>query len=510
MPVLHPLFGSCFTQIWRGLVGFGAAITVLALPPAHAAERIEFFVGPFEPILWVDDLAALAKDGTVTERFRPFANRLSTTQLEELQRFLNWELDADLVTISQFTYWQVGERFLGRMGQVVQTDSFSNGSQALRAALIAAAAEGDSITPLEVMQTFPLETIQLDYGLLQQIIQENRRFFASRAVLMTALRAQGSAEAIALPPPASTVDATALGPYPWKVETLTFQNPLREGDIPFDLYYPAVNTLSARPGESVPVVVISHGVASGRGAFVYVARHLASHGYAVAVPQHDDDNRKYTQFLAGVDRPPNPITLVSRPRDISLTLDTLTTLAQTDRRYAALDLNNVGVLGHSLGGFTVLAAAGAEFNFAQLRQNCALDQRDRPSLNPSLLVQCDMLDLETRAPFQLQDPRIRAVFAINPPTQLFFGAEGLAEVTVPTLFVASMADIVVPAIPEQIEPYQGLHDPRSLPGRGRKRHPLFFPRWQPHLRGHSPTQHPARPRPTAGPTLFKGTQPGLL
>ncbi len=432
------------------------AATVAITPPTQAAERIEFFVGPFEPTLWVDDLAALAKDGTVTARFRPFASRLSPAQLEELRRFLNWELDADLVTISQFTYWQVGERFLDRIGQIVLTDSSTNGSRALRSALIAAAAEGDSITPLEVMQTFPLETIQLDYGLLQQIIQENRRFFAGRAALVENLRAQGQAEAIALPPPSALVEPTAPGPYSWRVERLTFQNPLREGDIPFDLYLPEGQVASSPGATGIPVVVISHGVASGRGAFTYVAKHLASHGYAVVVPQHDDDNLKYVEFLAGVNRPPNPITLVSRPRDISLSLDALATLAQTDRRYALLDLNNVGGLGHSLGGFTVLAAAGAEFNFAQLRQTCSLEARDRPSLNPSLLVQCDLLDLEASAPFQLRDPRIRAVFAINPPTQLFFGAEGLAEVTVPTLFVAAMADIVVPAIPEQIEPYGWL------------------------------------------------------
>jgi predicted dienelactone hydrolase len=424
---------------------------VASSPAALSAERIEFFVGPFEPVIWVEDLEALAEDGTVTERFSGFAERLNEQQLRELRAFLNWSLDVDLITLSQFTYWQVGERFLERAGQVIQTNSRLNGSRALRAALLAAAADGDGITAMEVIREFPLDIIQINFPLMQQVIQENQSFFASRDEILIQLRTVGEAEAAALTIPSDNSAPTQPGPHPWQHESLTFQNPLREGDIPFDLYLP-------QPSQSgtTPIVVFSHGVASGRGAFVYLAQHLASHGYGVIVPQHDDDNQKYFQFLGGVDRPPNPITLVSRPRDISLVLDELERLAETQPDYASLDFGNVGVWGHSLGGFTVLAAAGAELNFDQVEQNCSLEERDRPSLNPSLLVQCDLADLADQAPFQLRDERIRAVFALNPPTSLFFGAEGLAQVEIPTLMVASTADIVVPAIPEQIEPYRWL------------------------------------------------------
>ena len=437
-------------KCWKPALGLGVATVLAIAPAAKSAERLQFWVGPFEPIIWVDDLAAFAKDGTITDRFHIFARHLNDQQLQELSTFLNWQLDVPLTTVSQFTYWQVGERFLDRAGQVVQTDVLQNGSRPLRAALITAAADG-TVTPLEIMQDFPLDTIQLNYGLLQQIIQENRQFFGSREAVMTQLRAIGTTEAADIPIPAQAEDPTTAGPYPWKIETLTFVNPLREGEIPFDLYLPQ-GTSAAK----IPVVVISHGVASSRQAFGYLAQHLASHGYAVVVPQHDDDNQKYTQFLAGVDQPPNPITLVSRPRDISLALDELEKRAVQGSDYARLDLNNVGVFGHSLGGFTVLAAAGATFNFKKLQQNCPLAGRDRPSLNLSLLVQCDTLDLLPQAPFNLRDERIKAVIALNPPTSNFFGETGLAQITIPTLFIAGTADIVVPAIPEQIEPYQWL------------------------------------------------------
>lgn len=440
---------------WWSALGLGTAIALGTAAAASGAERIEFFVGPFEPVIWIEDLEALAENGTITERFRPFANRLSEQQLQELRAFLNRSVDVDLITLSQFTYWQVGERFLDRAGQVVQTGSFLNGSRALRAAMLAATADGDGVTPLEIMQEFPLEVIQLDYELTQQIIAENQRFFASREEIVGQLRAIGEAENAEFSTPSNAIDPTQPGRHAWQAKTLTFQNPLREGHIPFDLYLPQP-TDTATENATIPIIVFSHGVASGRNAFTYLAQHLASYGYAVAIPQHDDDSQKYFRFLAGVDRPPNPITLVSRPQDISYMLNALEELAQTQPEYATLDFNNVGVFGHSLGGFTVLAAAGAELNFAKVEENCSLEERDRPSLNPSLLVQCDLADLADQAPFQLRDERIQAVFALNPPTSLFFGETGLAQLETPTLMMASTADIVVPAIPEQIEPYRWL------------------------------------------------------
>lgn len=451
--LLRQLFVAHLHCQWPQILKLGAAIAVATSFPAQSAERIEFFIGPFEPVIWVEDLETLAESGTVTQRFRPFANRLNGEQLQELQLFLNQSLEVDLLTISQFTYWQVGERFLNRLGQVVQTNNFLNGSKALRAALIFASADENGITPLEVLQNYPLDVIQLDFQLLRQLIQENRQFFTSRDEVLTQLRAAAISEVPTTisEPSKLTHSPTDPGIYPWQKESLTFQNPLRQGNIPFDIYSPQLQ--SVKP---IPIVVLSHGVASGRNAFVYLAEHLVSHGYAVIVPEHDDDSQKYFQFLAGVDRPPNPITLVSRSRDISLVLDKLEKLAQSQSNYSYLDFDNVGVFGHSLGGFTALATAGAELNFVQVQQSCSLEDRNRPSLNPSLLVQCDLLDLLEQAPLKLQDERIRAVFALNPPTSLFFGEAGLAQIEIPTLLMAATADIVVPAIPEQIVPYKWI------------------------------------------------------
>ena len=75
-------------------MSLGSILTLAITPVALSAERIFFnrlsrhLGGGFED---------LAEDGTVNERFHPFASRLNEQQFQELQTFLNWRLDVDLI-----------------------------------------------------------------------------------------------------------------------------------------------------------------------------------------------------------------------------------------------------------------------------------------------------------------------------------------------------------------------------------------------------------------------------
>ncbi len=55
-----------------------------------------------------------------------------------------------------------------------------------------------------------------------------------------------------------------------------------------------------------PLIVISHGIASDRSSFVYLAEHLASYGFAVAVLEHPGSNAERIQlYFAGLAGPPD-------------------------------------------------------------------------------------------------------------------------------------------------------------------------------------------------------------
>ena len=420
---------------------------------ARGAERIQFFIGPLEPTIYVEDLATFAADGTIPDRLRPIASRFNETQLDSVRALLNTQFDLDLIAVSQFAYGPVGEPLLQRAGQVVVTDTFRNGFQALRASLLlAASGEEDCCTILDFLNYYPLATVQLDMSLALQMLEENRRIFQLRDEVVAGVREIAveqveAAGAIVLP----DFEPHQPGPYLWQQETFTFQNPDRSVPSVADLYLPDANVSG---GSNLPVVVISHGIASDRQTFGYLAEHLASHGYGVINLEHAETSaEKFARFLQGLEGPPTPSELLHRPRDITAVLDTLEARSLTEPDLQTLNLQTVGVLGQSLGGYTVLAAAGAELNRPELAQQCLATLAERPSINFSMLLQCRLLELPEATSLAVQDDRIQAVVALNPLTSSIFGEAGLSRLTLPVLMVSASDDYFAPMIPEQIMPF---------------------------------------------------------
>ncbi|NJM95701.1 MAG: alpha/beta fold hydrolase [Acaryochloridaceae cyanobacterium CSU_5_19] len=254
------------------------------------------------------------------------------------------------------------------------------------------------------------------------------------------------------------------GPYP--IQKLTFnledKTPKRiqlsqsSRQFPVDLYLP--QTSQRKPS---PVVVISHGLGSSRSAYVYFANHLASHGFVVAVPEHPGSSVQYFQaLLAGqVSRDSGAEEFIDRPLDVSFMLDDLKVRSQTDPRLQGrLDLEQVGVAGHSYGGYTALALAGATINFNQLQQDCgpALQQ----TLNISLFLQCQALSLPPQN-YNFTDARVKAILTISPITQSIFGPSQLKTLKLPILLLASGADTITPTLLEQLRPFTWLNSPHK-------------------------------------------------
>lgn len=436
------LRSSCELCVWIGL-GLSAITTL----PATGAERIQFFYGPFEPTILVDDLDAIATDNAANvDAF--WLEQLNEAQLAELQNFLNQRFAVDAVMMSQFTYSGVGESLLFRLGQIVQTESGLNGGKALRSAMILAAEDDQGLSILNIVRHFPLDTIQLDWSLVQQVIAENQAVFQQQETVIADLQqqAQASVELASVP----REDLSQMGIYPWRQRVITFINSNRSAPSIADLYLPQ------RQSASIPVVVISHGVASNRQTFAYIAKHLASHGYAAVIIDHPETNtEKFSQFLTGLDGPPAPQSLLHRPTDISAVLDALEQQSATVPDLRSLNLDSVGVLGHSLGGYTALAAAGATLQPHLWETGCDENIAEQSLLNLSILIQCRFDELPEGISLTVQDDRVQAVIAMNPLTSHLFGAEGMATLTVPTMLVAGTDDYFVPALPEQIEPFQG-------------------------------------------------------
>jgi len=152
------------------------------------------------------------------------------------------------------------------------------------------------------------------------------------------------------------------------------------------------------------------------------------------------------------------------PLDISFLLDELTRLnpSQFDNQ---LDPNRVGAIGHSFGGYTVLATAGATVDFDWLQQQCAPNAEFLSNI--SRLLQCRALELTTSpedvallSQGGLRDERIQFVMVFNTVSNLF-GERGMGQIQVPTLIAGGVFDYVTPIVPEQIEAFRWLTTPEK-------------------------------------------------
>ncbi|PMB06488.1 hypothetical protein CEN49_15340, partial [Fischerella thermalis CCMEE 5273] len=123
-----------------------------------------------------------------------------------------------------------------------------------------------------------------------------------------------------------------------------------------------------------------------------------------------------------------------------------------------LNLQQVGVIGQSFGGYTALALAGAKINFKKLNKDCH-EQKLQQTWNMSLLFQCRVLELHGKnygISYNLRDERVKAVIAINPITSSIFGEAGLSQIKIPVMIVAGSDDTIAPALYEQIQPFSWI------------------------------------------------------
>lgn len=118
-----------------------------------------------------------------------------------------------------------------------------------------------------------------------------------------------------------------------------------------DMLAPGETPIFSDPDERYPLIILAHG-ASAHGVYdVGHAHDLASHGYIVAVINYGDDR-------TAVPDDPNHHVSFLRPY---LTKAVLDSILESEAFGAHVDADNIGISGHSFGGFTALAVAGGPF-----------------------------------------------------------------------------------------------------------------------------------------------------
>lgn len=442
----------------------GLLSTLITATPGLGAEQIKFFYPPFgEFSLSVDALEVFAKEGKITSELEFYASRAKPQQLAQLRELLQQRFNATPTLVSQVTYSPIGEQVLRRLGELVLTESRHNGFYAMRGALILAAADSEGLTVVNFLRKFPSESLRLNFTEGLRIVGDLSELLKKRDEVVSFTQ-QVASEDIAT----SAVDFSqkpdlrSPGTWRWQKKSLKLNDAKRDRQLPTDLYLPFTTpqTSPERASSSFPLVIISHGIASDRYAFLYLAEQLASYGFAVAVLEHPGSNaERVQQYFAGLAAPPNAKEFIDRPLDVKFLLDELQRLDNSEPGLQGqLNFQQVGVIGHSFGGYTALSLAGAKINFEQLRQDC--NSNNSSYFNLSLILQCQARELSP-ADYQLADDRIKAIFTINPIGSTLFGQNEITKIPIPVMWVAGSQDIFAPPVFEQIRPFTWLANPNK-------------------------------------------------
>ena len=165
------------------------------------------------------------------------------------------------------------------------------------------------------------------------------------------------------------------------------------------------------------LILLSHGTGGGRLNHRDTAIRLAEGGYIVAAPEHAGDSWR-DESHSGTSS-----NWSRRPRQLSAVLDRVLDDASLGPH---IDASRIGAVGHSAGGYSVLALIGGRPDLTVLARHCT----ERRAQDPAF---CDYgrPDGNADEPMpDLSDGRVAVVVAVAPVGALF-GDGAFAGVTVP-------------------------------------------------------------------------------
>ena len=421
--------------------------------PAVSAERIAFGYGILgEFYISIADLEAFAKEGKITPGFAYYADRFSREDLAKLKNLLNRSFKISVVTTSTFLNLPIGKQLLREIGLII--DSPERVSQpALRASLILAAAEPDGLTILSVLRHYSTKTLKLNTDRIFEAANEATKLLTDTEQVFQTL-GQEAKNRVATDNSLDLntfADLSNSGSKKWRKEYLTVKSDS-------DRQIEGVVYLPISTDKPAPVIVVAPGLNTNWQNFTYIAEHLASYGFGVAAVNFPGTNaRRVNAVLNGLDTPPKDNQWIEQPKIVTRLLDEMERKSQNEESWRGkLDLQRVGIIGQSLGGYTAMAIAGAKVDWQHLQKECRkIGSPERIDLNPALFWQCQSA-ANSSPNTDLRDRRIVAAIAINPVANPVFSQSGMSQFDSPLLIVAGDKDIFAPALDEQLVPFTWL------------------------------------------------------
>lgn len=178
-----------------------------------------------------------------------------------------------------------------------------------------------------------------------------------------------------------------------------------------------------------PLVVISHGSGGTNLGHRSIAFELVKNGFVVAMPLHPNNNYK-DNSAEGTNK-----NWINRPKHIKWVIDSIGSNPNFSKY---VNTDNVSILGHSAGGYTALAVAGAmadTSHLADLCRNHAKENKVFCDLGSDISANFTSTRIENK-----RDDRIKAIVVMAPVGVLFKSKKSLDNITASMLLLRAEKD----------------------------------------------------------------------
>ena len=425
------------------MIGLSALAT-----PASSAERISFQLGEFQRSIPVDELVDYAAGKSPGIALADILRLFKPSEQQSLRKALNQTTPVSAVMASNYLSTALGRITIQQLVKLINQPTEVAGN-ALASALIDGAASDSSLGLIDVLQAYPLPTIPVDVRAVASLLRSLTQDFNLQNNLYSRLAALGG-----VPEPGPDLLAAAKpGSIRFEQVPFTFDGRVVDS-IKAGAYLPE----TAMAQSKAPLVVLAPGLNSDMNALLYVGETLASHGYAVASLDFPFTSANtMTAAIKGTGAIPPPNAWYEQPITVSDLID------QVEKRWGnRVDTQRVGVLGQSLGGYTVTALAGAELDWSHLVSGCQpLNDPRTVVLNPAIVWQCKALGRVVKQT-SFRDLRVKVAVAVNPVTNPIFSSRSISRVEVPMLMISGMKDVFAPPVSQQISLFTSLREPGSV------------------------------------------------
>lgn len=249
------------------------------------------------------------------------------------------------------------------------------------------------------------------------------------------------------------------------ISELSFVDKSRERIIQTRVLYPTNSKTTSRHAENIafygfsaskdspiskknlPLYIFVHGTSGNWKNLSWLANELATNAVVVS--------SDYPDYTTGQASPESILKPWNLPKDVSF----LITQILNSRYGEYIDSNKVAVIGHSLGGYTAMALAGARINLEKYATFCSKESDKSCSYFHAALTRLSEENI-IKARQTLADARVKAGIALAPGFVESMTKESLKTLTSPMLIISAEKDENVPSkthlkdVPKNVKQHQ--------------------------------------------------------